>query len=68
MNHAFLVVVVAALSGLAAQLALRLVLPHAGPILALLVTALALLVAAWRSRKPVAEAEPHIAGESLAPI
>jgi MYXO-CTERM domain-containing protein len=50
-NIAFLVVVVAASTGLASLFALRPLAPTAGPIVALAVMAVALLVAARRQRK-----------------
>ncbi len=74
MNFAFVVVVLAALTGLAAQLALRTIAPESGPALALAVMALGLLGAAWRTgRKRVEVTQratmrmPKSAGESLAP-
>jgi hypothetical protein len=46
-NFAFIVVLVAAVSGLASEVALRAVAPDLGPALALALMAVGLLVAAW---------------------
>jgi hypothetical protein len=47
-NFAFVVVVVAAVSGISSDLALRAVAPEAGPVLALFIMSVACLVAAAR--------------------
>ncbi len=68
MNFAFVVVVIAAVSGLASDLALRAIAPHAGPALALALMAVALLGAAWvRGRRPSPKPAPRPASESLTP-
>jgi hypothetical protein len=52
-NFAFVVVVIAAVSGLVSNLLLRPIAPDSGPALALGMMAVALLGAAWtRGRKP----------------
>jgi hypothetical protein len=79
-NFAFVVVVLAAVTGLASELALRTIAPQAGPALAMAVMAIALIsTAAWRSgsassRARAVEEKPRrvkslvgTAGESLAP-
>ena len=77
MNFAFVVVVIAAVSGLASNLLLRPIAPDAGPALALALMAVALLGAAWsrgwsRGKKPAskpsaAESLQGAAGESISP-
>jgi hypothetical protein len=79
-NFAFVVVLVAAVSGVAAELALRTFAPNAGPALSLVIMALALIGAATRvggkKQKPEPEPVPAPvpvkvktgAGGSLAPV
>lgn len=76
MNFAFIVVVVAAVSGLLAELALRTFAPSAGPALALGIMAVALIGTASRlgvkkeaGRSPTpAPVKVKTAGQSLQPI
>lgn len=79
MNFAFVVVLVAAVSGLASELALRTFAPNAGPALSLVIMALALIGAASRvgtgkskevSPTPAPAPAPLKtgAGQSLAPV
>ncbi len=59
MNFAFVVVVIAAAGGISSELALRAVAPESGPVLALFIMAIALLVAAARvGRAPKREPAP----------
>jgi hypothetical protein len=76
-NFAFVVVVIAAISGIASEVALRAVAPESASALALCVMAVALLGSAWRlGRKPAEQrneaAVPKTAGaganQSLAPV
>jgi hypothetical protein len=64
-NFAFLVVVVAAGSGLVSQVALRPIAPHAGPILALAIMAVALLVASTRERERQRASSPKSSSSSV---
>jgi len=71
-NFAFVVVVIAAVSGLVSNFLLRPVAPDAGPALALAVMAIGLLGAAWTrgkkpARKPSTESLRRSAGESISP-
>ena len=76
MNFAFVVVLVAAATGIASQLALASVSPSSGPTLGLFVMAVALLgTARWQSKKKGAAASSRPApmmekpaSQSLAPV
>lgn len=70
MTFAFLVVVIAAASGIASEMALRSVAPDSASALALCVMAASMLLAAWRlGRKPEPAPIPkEAAGQSLAPV
>jgi hypothetical protein len=66
-RFAFVVVLVAALSGLASEVALRAISPDLGPPLALFLIAIGLFVAAWgRGRKTPTKTSAH-AGQSFTP-
>jgi uncharacterized oligopeptide transporter (OPT) family protein len=76
-NFAFVVVVVAAVSGLLSELALRAIAPQAGPALSLAIMALALIGAASRMGQPKKRQEQQPvpvpmktggARESLSPV
>jgi hypothetical protein len=74
-NFAFVVVVVAVVSGLASELALRTFAPTAGPALSLVIMAVAMIGAASRvggkkEEKPAPAPAPIKtgAGQSLAPV
>ncbi len=73
MNFAFIVVVLAAISGLLSELLLRDIAPAAAPVVALSIMAIALIGTAWRQGKKEAPATVKAprgagAGESLAPV
>lgn len=74
MNFAFVVVVLAAVSGLGSELALRSVAPSAGPALALFIMAVALIGAAWKQGKAKETTKPERAAgassavQSLSPV
>lgn len=72
MNFAFVVVLLAAATGIASQLALASVAPSSGPTLGLFVMAVALLgTARWQGRKKEASRSTPVekaASQSLAPI
>jgi hypothetical protein len=66
-NFAFLVVLVAAVSGLASLTLLRTVFPGSGPAVALAIMAVALIMGARRRRSVERAASREPAGESIQP-